>query len=77
MDKTRGYELLVSKKKMFKEFPPEWLQQVEQMVSEQPFHRTALEYLVAELYQIGLWDAACLIDQAQIKKIPYQAKGFA
>lgn len=67
---------MVFKKKKYKEFPSEWLKSVAGIVSEQPYHRTAFEYLVAERFQIGLYDASCLIDQAHVNKIPYKVNGF-
>ncbi len=59
-----------------KEFSPDWITDLEKILERQPYHRTALEYLVSEVFGIDLWDASKLIDQVDVRKITHSSEGF-
>jgi len=58
------------------EFPVEWIKELKHILRIQPYHRTALEYLVSEVFGIDLWDAAKLINQVNVRKITHSSEGF-
>ncbi len=60
-----------------KEFPPDWITDLEKILGRQPYHRTALEYMVSEVFGIDIWDAVNLINQTDIGRIPFEIRGFA